>query len=402
MALVGNIMLYIIMACCVIGGIAHVIDGESGLAKAFDDGLHTMAVMFIPIVGLQVSVPYLKVGVQKLFGGLFGLVGADPVIAAAMVMPPDCGSYALALEIGETNEILLIVLAVGFMCASTITFNIPIGLSILDKKDTKYLALGSMAGFLSVPFGVFTTYMVAFFTNPTIRTSFSTVGPSNYALKLNMLMIFQNLIPIVVLCILLAIGLKLIPEQMIKGFMIFGRVLIGILTLVVIASIVQHYTGLFSTIFGSWGFDPIMADEKELFRSIELLGSIGMMLAGAFPMVYLIRKYLSKPLESLGRLAGLEAAGSAGLVACLANGIALFPLIKDMKPHDKVVTLAFLVCAGYSLGDIIAFNVNFQPNLILAVFIGQIVGGIIGIVFAKLFAVPAIEKTDLADAKNQA
>ena len=111
-------------------------------------------------------------------------------------------------------------------------------------------------------------------------------------------------------------------------------------------------------------------------------------------MVYLIRQYCNKPLEKLGQLIGLDSTGSAGLIAGLANALALFPLIKDMRPKDKVVTIAFVVCAGYSLGDFIAFNVNFQPNLVVAVFIGQIGGGLIGILFAKLFALPQVERME--------
>ena len=394
MELLGNAILYIIMACCVAGGLAKIYKEDSGLAQSFDEGLHTMATMFIPIVGLMVSVPYLKVGVEKIFGKLFGLFGADPVIAAAMIMPPDTGSYALAMEIGQTNEIIIIVLAVGFMCASTVAFNIPIGLSILEKKDYKYLALGAMSGFLSVPFGVFTSYIVALFTSPTIRTTLTTVGNPEYTLNLSMLMIFQNLIPIIVVCILLALGLKFFPNGMIKGFMYFGKGFTAILTIIVVSSIVQHYTGIFSKIFGSWGFDSMFADEKEMFRSIELLGSIAMMLCGAFPMVYLIRKHFKKPLEKLGAIAGLDSAGSAGLVACTANGIAIFGLVKDMNPTSKVISMSFLVCAGYSLGDFIAFNVNFQPNLVVAILVGQIVGGIIGIIFAKLIAVPYVLKME--------
>lgn len=402
MAFVGNLILYIIMACCVLGALARIFKEDSGLAQSFDEGLHTMATMFIPIVGLMVSVPYLKVGIEKIFGKLFTSFGADPVIAAAMIMPPDCGSYALALEIGKTSEIVIIVLAVGFMCASTVAFNIPIGLSILDKKDYKYLALGSMTGFLSIPFGVFTTYVIAMLTNPALRTTFTTVGTPDYIPQLSIVMIFQNLIPIIVVCVLLALGLKFFPDGMIKGFMIFGKVLTGILTLVVAASIVEHYTGVFTAIFGGWGFDPMIADEVEMFRSVELLGTIGMMLSGAFPMVYLIRKYCSKPLEKLGALAGFDSVGSTGLVACMANGIAIFPLIKDMKPTSKVMAMSFLVCAGYSLGDFIAFNVNFQPNLIVAIFIGQIVGGIVGIFFAKIIAVPQVVKLEVQELKELA
>ena len=70
---------------------------------------------------------------------------------------------------------------------------------------------------------------------------------------------------------------------------------------------------------------------------------------------------------------------TADPIACLPNGLAMFPFVKEMRPRDKVVCMAFLACGGYSLGDFLAFNVNFQPNLLVPVFVGQICGGIIGI-----------------------
>ena len=394
MELIGNIILYAVMTCCVIGGLATIFKEDSGLAQSFHDGIGTMAALFIPICGLMVSVPFIVTGAEMLFGALFRSFGADPSIAAAMILPPDCGGYAVALRMGGGAAVEVIAIIVGFMVASTVAFNIPIGLSILDKEDHGYLALGAMSGFLSAPFGVFISYLVMYITKPAIRRSFTTVGTPDYVLDLALSTIFINLIPIMVICVLLALGLKFIPNQMIKGFKVFGKVLTSILTLVVVASVVEHYTGLFSSVFGGWGFDPLFADEKDLFRAIELLGTIAMMLTGAFPMVYLIRQYCNKPLEKLGQLIGLDSTGSAGLIAGLANALALFPLIKDMRPKDKVVTIAFVVCAGYSLGDFIAFNVNFQPNLVVAVFIGQIGGGLIGILFAKLFALPQVERME--------
>lgn len=396
MELIGTIITYVIMACCVIGGVSYVINDQSELGIAFNDGLHAMANMFIPICGLMASVPFLKVFISNVFGPVFGIFGGDPVVAAAIIMPPDCGSFALATEIGQTPDLFPMIIAIGFMCASTIAFNVPIGLSMLEKADHKYLALGTMSGFLSVPFGVFITSVIVMLTHPAIRTTFTSVGEPDHVALLTMGMILRNMIPLVVICVLLALGLKFFPNGMVKGFMVFGKLMTGSLTLVVVACILQHYTGIFTTVFGVWGFDPILADEENTFRAVELLGTIAMMLTGAFPMVTLIRRYLSKPLESLGRLAGLESAGSVGLVACLPNGLAMFPFVKEMRPRDKVVALAFLACGGYCLGDFIAFNVNFQPNLLIPVFVGQISGGVIGILFAKLLAVPQVERIEVA------
>ncbi len=397
MEILGDIVLYIIMACCGIGAVATIVKEDSGLAQSFHDGLHAMASLFLPIVGLMVSVPYLVIGVEKIFGQMFRSIGADPAIAAAVFLPADCGGYALFLALARSPEVVVIALIVAITTASTIAFNIPVGLSILEKKDQPYLALGAMSGFLSIPFGIFITCLIIMITKPAIRTSFTTTGAAEYVVNLSMSTVLINLLPIIIFCVLLALGLKFFPKAMVKGFMIFGKVLLSLLTLIAAASIIQHYTGVFSLIFGGWGFDPMLADADESFRAIELLGSIAMMLTGAFPMVYLIRKFFGKGLAKIGALAGLDETGSAGLLATMANGVALFNMVKDMKPTNKVICIAFTVCAGYCLGDWIAFNVNFQPNLVVPVFLGQLCGGIIGIIFARLIAVPQVKKMSEAE-----
>ena len=391
MEIIGKLVLYIIMSCCAIGALAAAFKPESGLAKSFHEGIGMITALFIPIVGLMISVPYLIVGTEKLFGGFLSLIGADVAIVASCFIPPDCGGYALSMQIASSPEIVMMSICVGVMTASTIAFNIPVGISVLDKKDHPYLALGAMSGFLSIPFGVFTSCFILWLTKPTVRTEFITTGPSTYPLEMDMGVVLLNLIPIIILCVLLAVGLKLIPKIMVKGFMIFGRTLMAVLTLVVAGAIIEYYTGIFSSTVG-WGFDPMLGDREEPFRAIELLGTIGFMLSGAFPMVYLIRKYCSKPLNAVGRKLGLDESGSAGLVAGMANALAIFALVKDMNPKSKVMSIAFVVCAGYSIGDFIAFNMNFQPNMVLPLCIGQIVGGIVGIFFAKIIAVPSLEK----------
>lgn len=242
MELVGRIITYIIMACCVAGGISYIINDRSELGQAFSDGLGAMGSLFIPICGLMASVPFLKVFIINVIGPVFNLIGADPVLASAFIMAPDCGSFALATEIGQSANLFPLIIATGFMCASTISFNIPIGLSMMEKKDIKYLALGTMSGFLSVPFGVFITSAIVALTHPAIRTAFTTVGAPDHIVMLTLGMILRNMIPLIIICGLLALGLKRHPKGMVKGFMIFGKIMTGALTAVVVACILQHYT----------------------------------------------------------------------------------------------------------------------------------------------------------------
>ena len=71
---------------------------------------------------------------------------------------------------------------------------------------------------------------------------------------------------------------------MVKGFMVFGKLMTGALTLVggglhppALHRPVYRHSGV------GWGFDPILADEENTFRAVELLGTIAMMLTGASP-----------------------------------------------------------------------------------------------------------------------
>ena len=204
----------------------------------------------------------------------------------------------------------------------------------------------------------------------------------------------MNLIPLIIICVALAAGLKFKPDAMIKGFIVFGRVMESALKIVFVLVVVEYFTGVWSTLFGSFGFDPIIADEEDIFRALEVSGAIGMMLCGAFPMVYLIRRYLAKPLAKIGGAVGLSSDATAGLLAGSANVLALFSMVKDLRAKDKVICMAFAVCCAFLFGDHLSFTANFQPNLIVVVLAGKLAAGICAIAFAKLLAVKKAEQLE--------
>lgn len=184
---------------------------------------------------------------------------------------------------------------------------------------------------------------------------------------------------------------------MIKIFIIFGKVLDVCIKLVFVFSVVQIFTGFFTNVFGVWGFDPIMADKKDNFRALENAGNIAIMLSGAFPMVYLIRKYFSNGLTKIGSKIGLSEVGSAGIIATVANILAMFKLVKDMPPKDKVINIAFGVCSAFLLGDHLSYTANFQPTLIPAVMIGKFIAGVLAVIFAYFLCIPKARKLEDID-----
>ena len=133
-------------------------------------------------------------------------------------------------------------------------------------------------------------------------------------------MVLRNLIPIALIAVLIALGLWLIPNGMVKGFQVFGKAVVIVITIGLAAAIVEKLTPL--TLIP--GMNPIE-------EGIAVVGDIALVLAGAFPLVYVITKVFKKPLLALGRVLGMNDVSAAGLVATLANDIPMFQMF-----HDKI------------------------------------------------------------------
>lgn len=400
MEMIGTVIVYIIMVCAVLGAFAAIKNPEEGLGKEFMSGLHAVGHIFVPAAGIMASIPYLTWFISKFIGPIFDAIGADPAIAATTILASDMGGYHLADALKNSYEGWIMAMVVGYMAGATIVFSIPMGLAMLDKRDHKYMALGIMSGILTIPIGALIASVLIVLFNTDVREIISTTSASTYEFVISYGQILINLLPLFIFVIVLAAGLKFFPRAMVAGFMIFGRVMDAAIKLVLVFSIVEIFTGVFTKVFGAWGFDPIMADATDQFRALETAGNIGIMLAGAFPMVYLIRKYASKPLEAGGRKLGLSSVGSAGILATMANILAMFSLVRYMKPKDKVINIAFGVCAAFLLGDHLSFTANFQPTIILPVMIGKLAAGVIAIVIAYWISVPTalkLEEKDRAD-----
>lgn len=397
MELIGTIVVYIMMACMAAGAIASMVRPESELGKEFIEGLYSIGPIFLSVGGIFASIPYISWFVEAVFGPAFGLVGADPALASTTIVATDMGGYQTADVISATRESWIMAMYTGFMAGATIVYSLPIGLRMVDKHDHKYLALGMMCGFVSIPFGVLIASTVTMLSNPMIRETISNNAEATYQLAITSGLMFSNLVPITIICVLIALGLKFIPNGMIKGFTIFGRFIDFAARTVLMISIIEYFTGFFSMVFGGWGFEPLAAygvfdtetglyNEAVISEAVEVVASIGMMLAGAFPMVYLIKTYLAKPLGAIGRFFGLSDLAVSGILATSANALALFPMIRDMAPLDKVKVLAYCVAGSFIIGDHLSFCATYQPTLIAPLMIGKFVAAILAVVFVRWLA----------------
>ena len=119
-------------------------------------------------------------------------------------------------------------------------------------------------------------------------------------------------------------------------------------------------------------------------EGFETVGEIAIILAGAFPLVFVVTKLLEKPLMKVGHLLGINEHAAAGLIASLANSIATFGLVKQMDPRGKVVNIAFAVSAAFVFGDHLGFTAGFAPEMLLPMILGKLAGGISAVAIAMV------------------
>ena len=187
------------------------------------------------------------------------------------------------------------------------------------------------------------------------------------------MMVCRNLVPVVLFALLIALGLWKAERWLIKGFIAFGWFVTALITVGLAAAIVESLTGLVLI--------PGMAPLSEGF---EVVGSIALILAGAFPLVYTITKVFRKPLMKLGGLLGLNEVAAAGMVATLANSIPMFGMLKDMDKKGKVLNVAFAVSAAFVFGDHLGFTAGFAPEMLVPVIVAKLISGITAVAVAVL------------------
>jgi ethanolamine transporter len=175
--------------------------------------------------------------------------------------------------------------------------------------------------------------------------------------------------------VLIAIGLWKIPNKMISGFNTFGKGVVIVITLATAAIIIETLTGF-----------VVIPGMAPISDGIQIIGSIAIMLCGAFPMVYFITKVFKNPLLKLGKMLGMNDVSAAGMVATLANNIPMFGLMKDMDDRGKVLNVAFAVSAAFVFGDHLGFTAGVNREMIFPMIAGKLVAGVTAVMVASLIA----------------
>ena len=346
-----EILIAVMAAFAVAGAIDRIFGNRWGLGKEFEEGILAMGSLALAMVGIVCLAPVLASLLKPVIVPVFAFLGADPAMFAGTILACDMGGGALAVELAASHQAAMLGgVLTGSMLGATVVFTIPVAMGILEEKDRPVMAQGILCGIVTIPLGVLAGGLTAGFP----------IG-----------MVLRNLIPIVIIAALIALGLWRAENAMVRGFEVFGKLVVAVVTVGLAAAVVEALTGFVII--------PGMAPISEGF---ETVGTIAIVLAGAFPWVCVITKLLRKPLMAAGRWLGINDAAAAGLIASLANSIATFGMVKDMNRRGKVVNIAFAVSAAFVFGDHLGFTAGFAPEMIGPMIVGKLVGGVSAIAVA--------------------
>lgn len=349
-----KIILIILALFAVVGGIDRIFGSRLGLGKEFEKAISLMGPLFLTMSGMLILAPPLAKLLSPVIIPVYGFFGADPAIFAGSFLACDMGGFSLAESLTSNPDAARLGgIIVSSMLGVTVTFTIPVAMGVIDKKDRSAVSRGLLYGVITIPVGVFA---------------------GGIAAGISPLYVLKNMLPIILLALLIAIGLWKFERILVLCFSAFGTFMTALSTAGLLLAITQR----------AFGF-TLVRDLTPLEDVFSVIGEIAIVLAGAFPLMYIVKLLLKKPLTGLSRAMKTNEISTGGLVTSLVNSIPVFKSVKDMDERGKIINMAFAVSGAFVFGDHLAFTAGADPKGIVALIVGKLTAGLCAIAVALLF-----------------
>ena len=376
----GSMM--IMMIFMMVGAIDKILGNKFGYGEEFENGFNAIGALALSMAGVVAAAPVLSTVLGPILKPLYTAIGADASMFATTLLACDMGGYPLAMELAADPAIGNFAgLILGTMMGPTIVFTIPVALGIIKKEDRSYLGAGVLAGMITIPIGCIVGGLA--------------MNMTEYKMDIGRILI--NLVPVIVIAALIVLGLWFAPAKMIAGFNVFGAGVTIVITALTAIAVFQQITGIYFPLFDVMSIKDEVTGISPLDSGLLVCGQIGIVLIGAFPMVKWITRTFGGVLNKVGAALGMNETGSAGLVATLANNIAMFNIMGEMNPKGKILNVAFAVSAAFVFGDHLGFTAGVEQQMVFPVILGKLVAGITALILANVLAPKLLSKIESAD-----
>ncbi|VTM46605.1 ethanolamine permease [Klebsiella pneumoniae] len=210
---INEIIMYIMMFFMLIAAVDRILSQFGGSARflgklgksiegsggQFEEGFMAMGALGLAMVGMTALAPVLAHLLGPVIIPLYEMLGANPSMFAGTLLACDMGGFFLAKELagGDVAAWMYSGLILGSMMGPTIVFSIPVALGIIEPTDRRWLALGVLAGIVTIPIGCIAGGLVAMYSGVEINGQ-----PVEFTFAL----ILMNMIPVIIVAVLVGAG----------------------------------------------------------------------------------------------------------------------------------------------------------------------------------------------------
>lgn len=339
-----NYITILALVFAVLGAVDRIIGNRFGLGKEFEKGFMLLGNMSLAMIGMIVIAPLLADLLEPIFDFVADVLKLDPSIIPASLFANDMGGAPLSTQIARDPSMGgFNALVVSSMMGCTISYTIPYSMSVVKPELHKHVLFGFLCGIVTIPVGCFAAGLVC-------------------RLPIGLLLI--DLLPLVILSIVIAVGLMLAPGLCIRIFGIVGTIIKVVITIGLMLGVFTFLTGL----------EPIKG-LTTLEEAAVICLNAAAVLAGMFPLMFVLSKVFSRPLKALGDQVQISETSALGLLNSLVTNTTTFEMVNRMDTKGIVLNSAFAVSGAFTFGAHLAFTMAYDADYLIPVIIGKLIAG---------------------------
>jgi len=325
-----------------------------GLGSALRQGLNAIIELLLLMTGFMALTPWIAAHLVPLIRPFFLLLGCDPSLFAGLFLSCDAGGAVLAAQTAlDPQAGLYNGLIVASFCGCALTSAVPLSLVHTQGAKQSAAVRGLSVAFVLMPFGCLLTGAFCGFSLP---------------------IMLRNTGPVLLVAALLLAGLRLWPQGMVPLFSGLSAVIRGIALFGFCAAVCQE-AGIPLPIEGLTPLDEIY----------PVICRIGVFLGGILPFFTLLQRALRRPLQKLAQRLRISSESVSYLLLTTANGIPALLALDTLDETGVMLNVAFSVLSAYTVGDFLAFSLQFAPRLAVPMLLGRLLSGVSVLAVCLLF-----------------
>ena len=340
---------YIILAFAVIAAIDRVIGNRFKLGEQFEKGIMMLGPLTLSMAGMLIMAPVIA-DLLSVISGVFPDF-LDFSIIPASLLANDMGGAPLAAALADDTAVgSFNGLVVSSMMGCTVSFTLPFAMQMTDRKHHSDILFGLLCGIVTIPIGCAVSGIIC------------GIAPIKLIL---------DLLPLVLFAAAVAVGIIFFERVTVMIFRVLGVLIQAIITFGLVIGAIEFVVGF-----------KLIESADTLDSAMSVIVNIACIMLGAFPILMILKKLLSRPMKLLGKRLGINEDSSFGFLSTVGTSVSTFEAVGRMDRRGVILNSAFAVSASFVFVDHLAFTMAFDQSYVPAVIAGKLFSGICALVLA--------------------